>query len=299
MIMWIAMAVGSVSMAGFGLTKETKCLATMKAHVAFGVTMSCILFAPFAWFLATGFSWSGHTPTQEQALNIQKRHMPLAVSWFALSLVQMLTVKRPSIHVNVGKLLNFVVLPCWFLELATNAVFVFLPDKPWYLALTVFHDGEPSAVPTWLQVLASCGPFLPGLTVAPTLLMHWIMSLQNLYPKKGQSRNIRLHYYHMICFAMVALGAGLVRFHAQLAFRISGCPMHQDPIISIYTQGISFPWYRVAEVVWMTFMVMTVPLSLRNWNPSIHRIYIFNVATAVIACLSAGAFGLPFIPRCS
>lgn len=224
-----------------------------------GLVISLTCLVPFLVYLYTGVSWSGMELSELHRRMIDSRHAILLFTWSGLSSLQLLGIilfkKLPKlIHKCIGRLAYYIVMPLVLFELHTNAVRVFLPDKPALLCRVVWGIPEPHLWET----------FLFGVSMAYALLtpvvmgMYWWLALQSI-----RQRQYHLHMVYSVLLITATSSAGGLRYLFQYFYATSHCEPFRSPETSIAVQSVSLATVPIFYIPLVTIIYCTLPLESR------------------------------------
>jgi len=293
MLAWLGFAVAS---AVWPLaTSHIHLKATVVTIAKVTLVYSVMAFVPFACYFYDGDSWTAFRSTPEEHSRIMPFHAAGTMGWFFIGLVQLLLVwsRSWSLHNKLGTVGLGLVLPYCVLENATNAMFVFLPNKPMLLAQSVLGRDDVTA---W-EIVLHCGPFLMGLLAPVGFASHGWLAARSVWPALGGKRSARLHAHHMSMVVCWMLAAGLVRWWGRWAMVLSGCDLFPDRLLVIKVQATVFLVNGVAVQIVGHLLYLTLPANLRK-DAGVLTLWWLQQAQSVLPFLFASYIGVDFWPSC-
>jgi hypothetical protein len=270
--------------------------------LANGVAALCLLFAMpfFAYSLFGHKSWTGMalSPPEKRRIDGLPGHAVGMYLWLFSSAFQLLSNKKKAGHKVVGKAVFLGILPVCLLEIATNAVHVFLPNKPKYLAQFVLQkeDVAPS------EILAFSNVFSVPLLVPLGVGLHGYFAARNIWPRGGDTakRNIRLHTHHIMCAIVWMLSAGMVRLFLKAAFylELGGCREHTgDPLDAIPIQAAMCLPTGILLVSLLNGLFMTLPPTLKR-DAAVECMRLFWIWYVMHMIVASALLHVEMIPNC-
>jgi hypothetical protein len=253
------------------------------------ISLTCVI--PFLVYLYTGVSWSGMEMSELHRRMIDSRHAILLFTWSGLSSLQLLgiLVMLPkSIHKWVGLLAYYFVMPLVLLELNTNAVRVFLPEKPALLCRAVWGIAEPNLWETLIFGLSQTYALL-----LPAMMgMYWWLALQSI-----RSHKYHLHMVYSVLLSATTSSPGGLRYLFQYVYATSRCEPFRSPETSILVQSVSLAMITMVFIPLVTMIYCTLPLDIRQGKgkgrPTVQWSYYFYIGHALTTLVVSGLVGIP------
>lgn len=255
----------------------------------FSLALSAFSFIPFLAYAINGIAWTGLELGEIQRKMIDKRHAVAMFIWVGLSVVQLIAylLKQQQLHNKVGRFLMNYLLPFIFFELAANAAFVFVPDKPSLAAhavAAIHQDGIPTGKAGPMEVLAFMFTEAMALLTPLHMIMYWWLSwaaVDSSDPTgKKNKKDIRLHIVYASLLITTMSGAGILRWYIQREFYASGCPQREDKAISALLQTMGHSWSCFTYPAIYIGIYCTVPLKQRQTNKNLQRAFWFHLMTS-------------------
>lgn len=269
---------------------------------------------PFACWWLTGYSFTGLPLNTNEYARIAHRHAISTLIWFSTAMLQIISVLfmknsglvgqlSRSLHKNLGMFSMCIVVPIFFVELASNAIFVFLPGKPLLLSVAM---GEPSPSPGYF--IAMCGCLFSGLAIAPGLLLMYIASLRSLgyigtQGKEGEQqkgtvrKDLVLHGYHMAAMSSWIIDTGTLRLLIQAGFWFSGCKPFESSVSTVIVQAFGFQSHILLSFIRLSYLFSGLS-AVHRQDRWVKNIYTYVYAVIVIGSVSALLVDLP-LPSCN
>ena len=250
-----------------------------------GVLWFTIGAIPFVTYVLTGISWTGLQLSEIHRTMIESKHMIVLFAWLTTGLIQMgaISVGARKVHSWLGNLGQNILLPVVLIELGTNAVFVFLPDKPVLLAAALLERQ-----PTLVEAVGYTFCFTVALCTPVYMALYGWLSHRAL-----QDRQYALHGIYMALVVVHSIGPGILRAIIRGVFVSSGCLGTSSKTIVLVVQSISFNWEVLVRGLASAFPYGCIPLSTRQKDAWVRKSFGFLAATHVISLGASFWFLVP------
>jgi hypothetical protein len=257
------------------------------------IMVTILTTLPFWHYVCFGVSWAGIDFHPEHKRKLHLTHIPLSCLWIIVSIFQMKSYKYPKIHSYVGRFTMFLLLPIWLLEIGLVATAAF-----WEKNKTIANWRFDTDTPNYFQLLVTIGVACPAILNNVVVLMNAIMSMNAIYPRKGHSKNILVHAYHMFAAITVSAGAGALRLQLHVFMRISECTWPGTWLVNSLFTFASFPLMWFLLFLLMTYLRMAIPVHTRHTYRSIDINHYTLFCMSVITCSCSWYCNIPLTLEC-
>jgi hypothetical protein len=270
-------------------------------HLAWlNLWMSVIAIIPSVAYVVSGTAWTGMTLSSMHRTMINSRHVVSMGTWSVLSIIQMIAYLggKQSLHNSLGKFLMYIWLPLIFVELSTNAIVVYWPEKPLLLfqsiqGATTTEDEPTITLNLWDSIIYTTPAFY-AFSTPITMIQYWYASLRCL-----QQRKIRLHAIFMTMFVISVSNAGVLRWFIRLMFYQSGCPAHTEKETTIIIQTIAQNFTAAMELGLVTMLYTTLTIEERQQSQAARYTFYWYVFHATLAWIGSACLKVPFSVSCA
>jgi hypothetical protein len=280
---------------------------TSRHYAWFGLVSLLSGILPFLVYLATGSSWTGIELSPDLKNMIDSKHVVVMFIWFGLTVFQCGAIlgRCYRLHARVGQLTLYLVLPLVLIELFTNALCVFVPEKPTLLAQAVRElsykndeDEQTMKILSTRQLLLYSLPQMYSTLVPFTMTLYGYASWKSL-----QQGKIKLHILYSTVLICVSVGPGNLRYVIQLVYWQSQCGRHgvvyHTDALSALIQTISQGYISLLSIPLVALLYATLPLEIRLQNPLVPVSFYYYMAHSSFSWFGAWAVGVPSGIDCS
>jgi hypothetical protein len=282
---------------------------TSRHYAWFGLASLLSGILPFLAYLVTGSSWTGVTLSPDLKTRIEVKHVVVMFVWFGLVVFQCGSIvgRCYKMHARVGQLTLYAFLPLVLFELYTNALRVFVPEKPILLAQAVrellpYHTNRPTTtILSTRQILLYSLPLLYSILVPFTMTIYGYASWKSL--RQGK---LKLHILYSTLLICGSVGPGNVRYYIQLVYWQSQCGRRHDDavhsndaLISALIQTISQGYISLMSIPLVAILYATLPLETRLQNRLVRASFYYYMIHSSFSWLAAWALEVPSAIDCS